>query len=125
MNNNNFQMIFARAALVLVSLGAGPMAWAQSWTSFDNNTRYLALGDSLSAGYEAKPVTQGFVYQLYQGGVIDSLNNLLFCTEAVPNATSTGVRHGGNAVHSLAGCIRSTGADSGLYRWKETGRAPY
>ena len=93
MNSNNFQMIFVKAALGIVSLAAGPMAWAQPWASFDNNTRYLALGDSLSAGYEAKPVTQGFVYQLYQGGVIDSLNNLLFCTEAVPNATSNDVLH--------------------------------
>jgi lysophospholipase L1-like esterase len=93
MNGNHFQTIFARAALGIVSLAAGPMAWAQSWASFDNNTRYLALGDSLSAGFEAKPVTQGFVYQLYGGGVIDNLNNLLFCTEAVPNATSTDVLH--------------------------------
>jgi len=93
MNSNNFQMILVRAALGIVSLAAGPMAWAQPWTSIDNNTHYLALGDSLSAGYEAKPVTQGFVYQLYQGSAIDSLNNLMFCTEAVPNATSTDVLH--------------------------------
>jgi lysophospholipase L1-like esterase len=91
MNGNNFQMIFVRAALGIVSLAAGPMAWAQPWTSVDTNTRYLALGDSLSSGFEAKPVTQGFVYQLYQSGVIDNLNNLLFCTEAVPNSTSADV----------------------------------
>ena len=93
MKRNNLQMIFVRAALAVATLAAGPMAAAQPWASFDNNTRYLALGDSLSAGYEAKPVTQGFVYQLYQGGAIDSLNNLLFCTEAVPNATSSDVLH--------------------------------
>jgi len=74
--------------MALCALAIIPFAQAQPWTSFDDNTRYLALGDSLSAGYGAKPATQGFVYQLYQSGVIDNLNNMLFCTIAVPYATS-------------------------------------
>ncbi len=37
------------------------------------------------------PHTQGFVYQLYKNGTIDNLNNLLYCDEAVPNATSSDV----------------------------------
>jgi len=79
------------AALMFLTLAGA--ANAQTWASFDDNTRYLALGDSLSAGFEAKPVTQGFVFKLYQSGAIDSLNNLLFCAAAIPNATSADVLH--------------------------------
>lgn len=78
-------------ALTVVMLMAAPAAWAQPWVSFANNTRYMALGDSLSAGYGAKPATQGFVFRLYQSGVVDKLNNLLFCAAAVPSATSNDV----------------------------------
>jgi lysophospholipase L1-like esterase len=92
-NTSHRQRIIPAPAATLLLLAAAAASWAQPWTSFDNNTRYLALGDSLSAGFEAKPVTQGFVYQLYQNGAIDNLNNLLFCTEAVPNATSSDVLH--------------------------------
>jgi|GEM_PF-769697 len=76
-----------------LALAAVPRAWAQPWVSFDDNTRYLALGDSLSAGYAAHPATQGFAYQVYQSGTIDSINNLLFCDAAVPNAQSSDVLH--------------------------------
>jgi lysophospholipase L1-like esterase len=78
-------------ALTVVLLMAAPAAWAQPWVSFANDTRYMALGDSLSAGYAAKPATQGFVFRLYQSGVVDKLNNLLFCAAAVPSATSNDV----------------------------------
>lgn len=77
--------------LFLVVLLAAPGAWAQFWVSFADHTRYMALGDSLSAGYAAHPATQGFVYQLYQSGVIDNVNHLLFCDAGVPNATSADV----------------------------------
>jgi lysophospholipase L1-like esterase len=72
--------------LLTASAAGGPY-----WVSFDNDTRYMALGDSLSAGYAAHPATQGFVYQLYQSGVIDNVNNLLFCDIGVPNATSSDI----------------------------------
>lgn len=62
----------------------------QPWT-FSNNTRYLAIGDSLAAGYGAVPVTQGYAYLLYQGGVYDKLTNTIFANAAVPGATSTHV----------------------------------
>ncbi len=78
-------------AFGLIALTMCREASAQPWVSFDNNTRYLALGDSLSAGYGAKPVTQGFVFRLYQSGSIDNLNNLLFCAGAIPNARSSDV----------------------------------
>jgi lysophospholipase L1-like esterase len=77
--------------LLLGVLLTAPAAWAQYWVSFAEDTRYMALGDSLSAGYGAHPATQGFVYQLYQGGVIDNVNHTLFCNTGVPNATSADV----------------------------------
>ncbi len=67
-----------------------PVAAEQPWT-FSNNTRYLAMGDSLAAGYGAIPATQGYTYLLYQGGVYDSLTNTLFANAAVPGATSDDV----------------------------------
>ncbi len=85
----DFRRVPIAAALTIFVLTG--TANAQPWASFDDNTRYLALGDSLSAGFEAKPATQGFVFQLYQGGAIDTLNNLLFCAAAIPNATSADV----------------------------------
>jgi lysophospholipase L1-like esterase len=65
-----------------------PLAQAQPWVSFQTHTRYMALGDSVSAGYGAMPATQGFVYQLYQSGAIDKVNNTLFCAAAIPGALS-------------------------------------
>ena len=79
-------------ALCLGVLMTASTAYAQYWVSFADNTRYMALGDSLSAGYGAHPATQGFVYGLYQSGVIDNVNNTLLCNIGVPNATSGDVR---------------------------------
>jgi lysophospholipase L1-like esterase len=77
--------------LFLVVMLTAPAAWAQYWVSFADHTRYMALGDSLSAGYAAHPATQGFVYRLYQSGVIDNVNHLLFCDVGVPGALSQDV----------------------------------
>jgi lysophospholipase L1-like esterase len=81
----------ALAALFLGVLCAASPAGAQYWVSFADHTRYMALGDSLSAGYAAHPATQGFVYRLYQSGVIDNVNHTLFCDAGVPNAKSADV----------------------------------
>jgi lysophospholipase L1-like esterase len=67
------------------------MSQAQPWVSFETHTRYLAMGDSVSAGYGAMPVTHGFTYNLYQSNVIDNVNNTLFCPMAVPGALSQDV----------------------------------
>jgi hypothetical protein len=48
-------------ALVFSLAMATPAAADLPW-QFDNNTRYMALGDSLVAGYGAVPATQGYVY---------------------------------------------------------------
>jgi lysophospholipase L1-like esterase len=77
----------AAAALVLVS---APVLAEVPWT-FSNNTRYLALGDSLAAGYGAVPATQGYAYLLYQGGAFDKAVNTIFADAAVPGATSADV----------------------------------
>ncbi len=57
----------------------------------DQHTRYMALGDSIAAGYGAIPATQGYVYLLYQEGIFDTVQNTLFCNAAVPGATSKDV----------------------------------
>ena len=75
-------------ATVILTLG---VAQAQPWTSFDTKTRYLAMGDSLSAGYGAMPATRGFTYDLYESGVIDHVWNTLLCDMAVPGALSQDV----------------------------------
>jgi lysophospholipase L1-like esterase len=59
--------------------------------NFDRPTRYMALGDSLAAGYGAVPATQGYVYLLYQLGVFDSIERMLFCNAGVPGASSLDV----------------------------------
>jgi lysophospholipase L1-like esterase len=82
-----FTTVVAVAAVV-ISLG---VAQAQSWTSFGSKTRYLAMGDSLSAGYGAMPATHGFTYELYQTGVIDQISNTLFCNMAVPGTVTDDV----------------------------------
>lgn len=75
--------ILALLAALLPALARADLPW-----QFDQHTRYMALGDSLSAGYGAVPATQGFVYLLYQSGVFDTVPNTLFANAAVPGATS-------------------------------------
>jgi lysophospholipase L1-like esterase len=58
---------------------------------FDSHTRYMAMGDSLSAGYGAVPATEGFAYLLYRSGVFDTIPNTIFCNAGVPGATSSDV----------------------------------
>jgi lysophospholipase L1-like esterase len=54
----------------------------------NDNTHFLALGDSLTAGYGAFPVTQGYAYLLYRDGVYDRVANTSFANAAMPGATS-------------------------------------
>lgn len=58
---------------------------------FDQHTRYMALGDSLTAGYGAIPATQGYVYLLYQSGTFDTVPDTILCNAGVPGATSLDV----------------------------------
>ena len=59
----------------------------------DQHTRVLALGDSLTAGYGADPITNGYAYRLYQQGVFDTPVHTLFANAAVPGLTSSDVRN--------------------------------
>lgn len=78
-------LLKALAALLLVSSSLAHSA--QPWTP-DDNTRYLALGDSLSAGQGAMPTTEGYAYLLYGQGFYDHIANTTFANAAVPGATS-------------------------------------
>ena len=77
----------AAAALLFVS----SFVHAEIPWTFSNNTRYLAMGDSLAAGFGAIPVTQGYAYLLYKGGTFDSLTNTSFADAGVPGAKSADV----------------------------------
>jgi lysophospholipase L1-like esterase len=79
-----------RLVALLGLLAAGPAGAEVPWT-FSNNTRYLALGDSLAAGYGAIPTTQGYAYLLYQKGIFDKTPNTIFANAAVPGAKSSDV----------------------------------
>jgi lysophospholipase L1-like esterase len=80
----------AAAALLLVStVGSADVPW-----TFSDNTRYLAMGDSLAAGFGAIPVTHGYAYLLYEGGTFGTLTNTNFADAAVPGATSADVLAG-------------------------------
>ncbi len=58
---------------------------------FADNTRYMAMGDSLPAGYGAVPATQGYAYLLYQEGVFDKVPNTLLSNVGLIGATSQDV----------------------------------
>jgi lysophospholipase L1-like esterase len=79
-----------RLVALIGLLAAGPAAAEVPWT-FSNNTRYLALGDSLAAGYGAITTTQGYAYLLYQKGTYDKIPNTIFANAAVPGARSSDV----------------------------------
>jgi lysophospholipase L1-like esterase len=63
-------------------------AHAEVFRQLDQRTRYMALGDSLTAGYGATPATEGYVYRLYQSGAFGSVSNTIFSNAGVPGATS-------------------------------------
>lgn len=73
--------------LVLFTTNVTAVAGSLPW-QFENHTRYMALGDSLVAGYGALPVTQGYVYRLYREEVFDKIPHTLFSNAGVPGVTS-------------------------------------
>ena len=58
---------------------------------FDGQPRYMALGDSITAGKGATPFTHGFVYLLYQQGTYGQANRTQFTNVGVPLAESVHV----------------------------------
>ena len=82
----------ASAVLAVGALATPSVSLAQPpGVHADDATRYLALGDSIAAGYKVVPVTQAYPSLLYQDGVFDHIPSTLFCNAAVPGATSQDV----------------------------------
>ncbi len=73
------------AALVLAMPAASD---AQQPSTLSDNTRVMAIGDSITAGMGAVPVTGGYAYLLYEQGIYDAMTNTAFANAAVPGATS-------------------------------------
>lgn len=81
--------MFRRKFLFLTIFFLLPIsAQAELPWEFDFHTRYMALGDSLVAGYGAVPATKGYVYLLYQVGAFDTVPNTLLSNAGVPGAMS-------------------------------------
>ena len=57
----------------------------------DDATRYMALGDSIAAGFKAQPATNGYAFLLYQNGAFDRMSHTLFNDLAAVGATSDDV----------------------------------
>jgi lysophospholipase L1-like esterase len=96
----SLQRMWPLLVVLTVAVGAVPASAKDRPDSDDKHesqviaadaTRYLALGDSLAAGYLALPVTNGYVYRLYETGRFDSIDHTLFSNAAVPGATSSDV----------------------------------
>jgi lysophospholipase L1-like esterase len=83
-------MMWALAVAASIGLGSGTAAAELPWQT-DLHTRYAALGDSLAAGFGAVPVTQGYVYLLYERGVFDTVPNTILANIGMPGATSQSV----------------------------------
>lgn len=76
---------------VILSLFVLPAsAWAQ--INFEKTGYFLALGDSVAAGEGALPVTQGYVYQLYDQGVFGAKQEMDFANIGLRGARSWDVR---------------------------------
>jgi lysophospholipase L1-like esterase len=84
--------IIRTARLVLVaSMAAAPLSAQSPQQLATDATRYMAMGDSIAAGFKAQPMTQGYAFLLYRGGVFDRMPHTLFNDIAVVGATSRDV----------------------------------
>lgn len=81
---------FCRGVLIGL-LFASSTVFAGNPAGLDDNLRYLSMGDSYAAGKGAIPVTSGYAYLLYHGGVFASIPNTTFANSAMPGTTSTDV----------------------------------
>jgi lysophospholipase L1-like esterase len=74
--------------VLLAALAAAPVCAQSPQVLSGDATRYMAMGDSLAAGYRAQPATQGYAFLLYQTGVFDRMPHTLFNDIAAVGATS-------------------------------------
>ncbi len=77
----------ALAAIVL-SMVAAP---ASAQVIAADATRYMAMGDSIAAGFKAQPATNGYAFVLYQTGAFDRVSHTVFNDIAAVGATSADV----------------------------------
>ncbi len=68
-----------------------PLAALAALPAVQAPVRYMALGDSLAAGYKAMPATAGYAYQLYLGRAFGNIPDVLFDNASVPGARSSEV----------------------------------
>jgi lysophospholipase L1-like esterase len=79
------------SALALAAVLAAAPALAQSPQVSDTAIRYMALGDSIAAGFKAQPTTHGYAFLLYQNGAFAPMALTRFNDIAAVGATSDDV----------------------------------
>ncbi len=85
-------MTFKKCAqfIVFFSIFLSPIsAYADKLPMFE--TKYMALGDSLTAGHGAIPATRGYPYLLYKWEVFNTTLKTNFAITGIPGATSKDV----------------------------------
>lgn len=87
MKTHFFKSIFT-LMLLFPLIAFAELPWQHS-----KHTRFLAMGDSLTAGYGADTTLNGYAYRLYKQGVFDTPVHTLFANAAVPGTTSSDIRN--------------------------------
>jgi lysophospholipase L1-like esterase len=80
--------IIRTSTLLLVAVLVLALGTASAQINFEKTDYYLSLGDSVAAGEGALPVTQGFVYRLYNQNVFSNKQDLDFANIAIKGVTS-------------------------------------
>jgi len=80
--NRRLGFIVSCFALVLTPT----LAFAQ--INFPKNSYYVGMGDSVAAGEGALPVTNGYVYRLYDEGVFARIQEMDFSNVSVRGGRS-------------------------------------
>jgi lysophospholipase L1-like esterase len=81
----------ASAVASIVAFMAVVNAPAGAQVVADDATRYMAMGDSIAAGFRAQPATNGYAFLLYQNGAFDRISHTVFNDIAAVGATSDDV----------------------------------
>jgi hypothetical protein len=84
--------MFHRVSLVIAFTVLMSPGLALAQISFPLTGYYAGLGDSVAAGTGALPVTNGYVYRLYEGGVFGSTKETAFSNVALRGARSWELR---------------------------------
>jgi lysophospholipase L1-like esterase len=84
-------MKFVNFIALLSIVAFPPAAVTEVPWQFENDTRYIVMGDSLGAGYGAIPQTQGYAYLLYKQGAFDQIKSTLLTNASVIGMTSDDV----------------------------------